>query len=117
MLQLEFISGTVVVQPEPVDKKGTFRGPEFRSKKKEKRESTLGVCFVLISSSYNAFIALNLFSSKVICYLISEYVYLVHYFFLKKIDFDSSGSLYIPVNLSDPHDRRSPAIQNEKQEV
>lgn len=31
--------GTVVVHPEPVKKKGSFRGPEFRSKKKEKRDS------------------------------------------------------------------------------
>ena len=37
MLQLEFISGTVVVQPEPVDKKGTFRGPELDQRKKKKR--------------------------------------------------------------------------------
>lgn len=28
--------GTVVVHPEPVKKKGSFRGPEFRSKKKRK---------------------------------------------------------------------------------
>ena len=55
MLQLEFISGTVVVQPEPVDKKGTFRGPEFRSKKKEKKESTLGVCFVVFSYKLSCF--------------------------------------------------------------
>ena len=61
MLKLEFISGTVVVQPEPVDKKGTFRGPEFRSKKKEKRESTLGVCFLI---SYHASIAMIFFIQK-----------------------------------------------------
>ncbi|XP_056011590.1 transcriptional regulator ATRX-like isoform X2 [Ostrea edulis] len=34
--QMEYLpEGTVVVNPEPVEKKGTFTGPEFRSKKKE----------------------------------------------------------------------------------
>lgn len=79
MLQLEFISGTVVVQPEPVDKKGTFRGPEFRSKKKEKRESTLGVCFVAFSYKLSCLHCYDFFYSKVICYLISEYMYFVYF--------------------------------------
>lgn len=36
------------MHPEPVKKKGSFRGPEFRSKKKEKRDSNSGwVLFML----------------------------------------------------------------------
>ncbi|XP_062594649.1 transcriptional regulator ATRX-like [Saccostrea cucullata] len=37
--ELDYLpEGTVVVKPEPVGKRGTFSGPEFRSKKKEKKE-------------------------------------------------------------------------------
>lgn len=48
MMQFFTSSGTVVVHPEPVKKKGSFRGPEFRSKKKEKRDSNTGwLLFIL----------------------------------------------------------------------